>query len=436
MPIDLTYLGLCALYLSLGVGNSLILYRRIFSPIGVFGLVFGTTFLLLAFPVIRYTPLSNTTALALVAVMLLFTAGTVSVAVPLRPEGCKSAPVSSKYVNMSRLRSLLIVTNAVGTLGVALQWYYVMHAFGGAAALFRQIALVYVYRTTGALEMAPLAGYLASIAHAASYLGGCYIGFRGKSKLLPLWSLSIVVLTSLVMMGRASLLWGGLLFLNGILLSRIVAREGSDSGSPTNFKMVLRLTVLAVALFGLMLGIRQIRGGGDNFRSTASSFRDYSNLSYSNDGSFFWNALLSNYVYVTGSLPALTRALEQGTGLPQNWGTNTFGCIFRALGVSVPRYLEFTYIPFPFNVYTALADWYWDFGWAGVLVIPFVAGLISSFLFEKALTKRITMRSLATLAYLLLWLEFSTFISLSYQGFFWISLAWLWLWSGRIERQA
>lgn len=179
-----------------------------------------------------------------------------------------------------------------------------------------------------------------------------------------------------------------------------------------------------MALFLLMILVRQIRAGGDNFRGTATVLRSYSTLGYLYEDSLFWNASLANYVYLTGGIPALGYVMERNQDAPLEWGMNTFGCFYRQMGVAVPRYKNFSEIPFQFNVYTAIADWYRDFGWPGIILIPLVLGLISGWLFEKARKKIISFPQLAILGFIMLMLEFSIFISISFQGFFWIALAW------------
>lgn len=431
---EVTYLGLSAFYLILGIGNSFLLYRRFFSPIGIFGFVFGITFLLLAFPVIRYIPLNDLAVFVLFVTKVFFVIGTIAAILPLRSSGIKKLREGPSHKKLSRLRNFLFLSNIIGTVGVVLQWYYILRFFGGLDALLNRIAQIYGYRVSGSLGITNWAGYMASVGYAAVFLGGCYLGFNGKYKILSVWPLLIVLFHGLAMMGRASLVWGGLLFLNGFMLSRLIMAKRSTFMTLDKLLIALRLSVMGIILLGLMLGIRQVRGGGDNFRATAVNIRPYSNISYADEFSFWENAFLSNYVYVTGPIPALGRIVEDATGFPQNWGTNTFGSIFRRFGFSVPRYLVGVNIPFSFNIYTAIADWYLDFGWLGIITIPFAVGFLSGFLFEKALSGRISIGSLATLGFLFLWLEFSTFFSLSVQGFFWISLIWLWLGGAWVEK--
>lgn len=431
--MSVAYLIICIVYLTLGIGGSLLLYHRVFSPLGILGGVFGIVSLLLIFPVVQYVSLNNTTMVVLIIVMLAFFLGTLAAIFPWRMSHKAAMCRRQKNLNVREIQVALLFSNLIATLGLALQWYFVIRFFGGATAFVAQIPLLYVSRLAQALKMPPWAGYMASVGFAGIYLAGHYIGAKGDNRILPFWSWVIILAHSLVTMGRASIIWGGLLFLNGIMLSQILIGKSAVL-SHSMLRQGIRLVVLGVVLFGLMLGVRQIRAGGDNFQATADNIRDYSLICRSDESDFLCNAFLSNYVYLTGSVPALGQILERGTGIPENWGVNTFGSVFRRLGMTVPRYLEPVNIPFPFNVYTAVADWYLDFGWMGILIVPFIIGFASSFLFEKTLNRSISTSALAVLSFLFLWLEFSVFFSLSSQGFFWIALIWLYGWGIWLDR--
>lgn len=91
-------------------------------------------------------------------------------------------------------------------------------------------------------------------------------------------------------------------------------------------------------------------------------------------------AILSPAYYFTGGISALEAALRNDVD-------PTVGSAGRSIYV-FPRFLsaftpevqppetlaEFIRIPFPFNVYTAFGDMYFDFGVAGVLVLSLIAG--------------------------------------------------------------
>lgn len=418
------YLILALLYLGLGVGSSLLLYRRVFSPVGAFGSVFGLVFLLLVLPVVRYTPLDLKATLAFIAVLIATLLGTGISAFASRLHHRHHDGNKETIASITRLRRFLFVTNVVATVGVLLRVILVLRFFGGVSGLVQRITYLYVARVAGEIPIPPWAGYLSAVSYSASYLAGCYLALKGRYKLLVYWSFFNIVTLSFALMGRATIIEGALLFYNGYALTRSILNR-SQRLNWKRVKQLIGLVVIGFALLALMIMVRQVRGGGDNFRGTASRLRDYSNLAYADESSLFWNSLLSNYVYVTGGVPAFGYKAARSSGLPLTWGGNTLGSLAGLVGFSGARYLDASPIPFRFNIYTAVWDWMSDFGWLGVVIVPFLASLLAGSLFEKAISGTIRESQKGTLALMMFWLEYSVFKSISVQGFFWITLAWL-----------
>jgi oligosaccharide repeat unit polymerase len=96
--------------------------------------------------------------------------------------------------------------------------------------------------------------------------------------------------------------------------------------------------------------------------------------------------LLDPYVYVTGSFPTFQAAMNDVDHL--SWGTQTFYPLARLLyAVDVierrPEASDFTFyfVPIPFNTYTWLYSFYYDFGICGVLLLPGLIGWLETRLY-------------------------------------------------------
>lgn len=134
-------------------------------------------------------------------------------------------------------------------------------------------------------------------------------------------------------------------------------------------------------------------------------------------GGFDSNIGLYSYVesyllYSTGSFTAFSEYLK--TAIPnstQGWALfyPWFKLLSRFGLIENPGFsfiYEFVYIPMGFNVFTYLRDIYSDFGMLGIIIVPYLLGIISTF-FAVKLRKRFNMISIIACIYLYMLLIFS-----------------------------
>jgi oligosaccharide repeat unit polymerase len=145
-------------------------------------------------------------------------------------------------------------------------------------------------------------------------------------------------------------------------------------------KIPIKRTVLAFLLIGLaifvLVGIYQ--------HDVISLARGYE----TNEG-----FLLENFqIYLLGTIPALDNVLNQKA--EWSYGAKTFRSVFAVLSrmqVQVrvaPLVQEFTYIPFPINVYTVYQPYYLDFGYPGIALFILFIGYIHGIVYKRAITGR------------------------------------------------
>jgi len=101
------------------------------------------------------------------------------------------------------------------------------------------------------------------------------------------------------------------------------------------------------------------------------------------DESYF--AFLSPYTYLTGNIPALQAYIDS---VPESTtGAMTFHPVFKVAHmvdptIKVPDYVAEPYsIPMEFNTFTWLHPFYSDFGFAGILLGPWVVGLLAGLMY-------------------------------------------------------
>lgn len=423
--MNFIYLLLACIYLLCGLGGSLIIHRRFFSPLAVFSGIFGSIFLLLSIPLVDYRSLSTKTILILISTLLSLILG--SFLGPLLTWSLKKsrskANKSLLYYTTS-IREWLLFSNLMSTFGIIIQFYFIIRLFGGVSSYINNVGNIYMMRVEGDIAMPQWASYLGTISYAASFVGGCYLAINGRYRILSIWPLLNTFMLSFLIMGRASMLWGTTYFFTGYILTSIQEKRFLLKITRSNLIKWGKVVLFVVLILLVTILLRQIRGGNDNFWPSVAKIAPYTNLNIGKD-KLFLNSLLSNYIYVTGSVPTLGYLVDNNSYL--NWRIRLFAPIFRLFGISNSRYSDFVAIPFSFNVYTAIAEWYLGFGWWGTLCVFFVIGFLSSVQYEKVLKGSCGFKGLAILGLLLLWLEWSWVFSFTRQGLFWIALVWLFL---------
>ena len=123
------------------------------------------------------------------------------------------------------------------------------------------------------------------------------------------------------------------------------------------------------------------------------------------------------YIYATAEAPTLQAAMPDVH--VQLWGTRTFFPIARllyAVGLLVERpenaSLQFYFVPIPSNVCTYLFSFYEDFGVAGMILCPFLLGLLETRLYLR-MRNRPDPFSVSAAAVCMVMAAYSVFIALN-----------------------
>lgn len=421
--MTIIYLALGVIFIGIGIGLSKAFYAQIFSPISAYALPFGFAFLLMTLPIINYRPLSPGTLLALFLPLLALICGAFLGGIVSGRQ--KSGIISDTGPRLlaNKVRRILLLTYLFASAGLLLQFYYMARSFGGISAIVMQPTVIYHTRVLYGFDFPSWVGYLVSLSYCGMYLAGSYTALAGWRNWYSIWTVLIVVGVALSSMGRASILWAGLLIFNGNYLTHLVL------GKAPKLRISVRKLITYLILISLIIGatiyIRLIRAQ-DNFESTQTRIGYAVNPVFLQNDSTLLRGIIHTYLNFTGPIPVLGERIDYPD--PQlGYGVKTFNALFRMVIPTVGRYgpiRESSVLP-GFNVFTAIGDWFYDFGWIGILFIPFVMGVLSSWLFYKAIRRSIGFWQMGLLAFSLLWLEWAIFFSMTYQGFFFIGLAWL-----------
>lgn len=420
--INFTYLFLAGWYLLFIVGGSYCLYRSMLNPLGMFGAIYVVVFVLLAIPVVDYRPISVRTFVLLLLIGTLLPASYFVVISAFRKSFRKVASAQRIKWDLSSFHVVLLISNVLSSLGILLQFYAFVRFFGSIGNYFNNLGEVYIMRLEGETLIPSWIAYVGNIGYAAVFMAGQILAVKGDliKQRMVFWSILNIIMLSVITMGRAAILWGGLFFLIGY--STMLAFYHKRIKAAMRGKNRIAIILLSCGILILIIYLRQVRGSGDNFWSTVAPIKSYVNIPVG-PHNLFGNVLVSTYVYFTGSVPTLGYVMDHPDNT--NWFLRLVAPFARILGQDVVRYSEFLAIPFNFNARSAIGELYLAFGFWGTLFIFVFVGAISAFFYEKLKSGIIHFNQLILLSWLWGWLVWSVFFSLTRQGFFWVSAFWL-----------
>jgi len=372
-PLFLFGLGLIGSF----VGR--LLFGRWFNHLSLYSLIWGTGLSLFELGWIDYEPLTVETWLLMGYAWLAFAAGSAIVILARRAIGISSnsPPVvklnQATYLEKRYLLITVVMLCIIAFLGVVQHWMVLIGRFGSIAGVLLNGGIIYSLRTSG--QLTGLVPYVDSLALIGACLAGIYCAKAGGIKPIGLFPLLIIMLDEVGTAARAKLLTAGLLFLSAYFIAKVAPTAHVRTRRASRIRRLLpMLIVLAV----LVLGAEFVRGLRE------SSFRYYGLTTKFEKHPY---VPASIYLYLSahpGTFNAYLKA-DQEHPFP---GTYTFAPLMRIfvrLGLAdpAPLYQRFYNIPIPVNTGTYLRDIHAEFGVAGILIVPYLLGLICTILWIR-----------------------------------------------------
>jgi|YNPNPStandDraft_1061719.scaffolds.fasta_scaffold27715_2 oligosaccharide repeat unit polymerase len=347
-------------------------YGDILAPLGLFSMVWFGMLALETIPIVSYTPVSAPTWIMLVGAGITFAVGALLASPPSlsppRQEGISAGQGRSHLVGIALIF-------AIGLIGTGAFISLVNNLLGWQVVLEDPRLFLYT-RRFGDLTKLGVVGIAYSSNVVLLPLVAMYVT---KYRRMPIWLWAVVIYALAVMLMDPSRTM--LLVATSWAVFAWLYMERKRRAAHT-----LALVALAVGfgVFFLLSQARLLKGtfGPQNY------LYDYSNLRNTP-----FEGFLDAYIYATGSVPAFDVFVRRVNLDGFTYGFETFGPVLRLANVVDPRVLypksvrDFSLIPFPYNTYTFLDAFYSDFGWLGVLLGPFLMGLVSQNLYRNAREK-------------------------------------------------
>lgn len=359
-------------------------FERWFNHLSLYSIIWGVGLALFELRLMNYIPITAEAWLIFGYAWIAFTVGSVSLLLVRNALGLPeiSAPNYTPLASRREKRVLaftIFFLTFVALLAVLQHWSVLLAKFGSVTNVLVSGNLIYRMRTSEQLPgMVP---YLDSFGLAAAFFAGVYSARTGKIRLITLLPLLIVILEDVAQVGRAKILNAGILFFSGYFLARVPAPQALKTSMAMKGRRLLNLVIVFALLLSAAEFIR-------SFRRTYEALYGASQQLSKLEGAAFITP--SIYMYMS-SHPGVFSAYWKAGGEHPFPGSNTFAPVFRILakfgvGEDVPDYQKFYTIPIATNTATYLRELHADFGYAGILIAPFLLGLLSTYLWLRIKT--------------------------------------------------
>lgn len=393
----------------IGILSGKIIFRFWINHLTVYSFVMGGLIFLYEIKLLPYPDLSFTTWFFLFVSTLAFIFGILTIlsANALNNETTHTERVRVSILDMPIfadggriLRYSAIFFSLVGLFVALHRWYIMINIFGSVPSVFLNAAWVYRINVKGEIkEFIPI---LPSFVYVGVFLSAIYTAYKGKFSFLSFFPIFCIILKELTYFGRGEMLFATFEFFFTFFLMRNILNQETNVPFKFSRKTALISIILLLALVIAAASIvRTSRGIKENFRGASQELRQLEE-----------NMILtpSVYFYLSSDLGVLNQYLFYDNENAK-FGENTFRGIYYLLSklkiVEEPEFFQKGYfIPMWSNTGTYLREIHADFGISGVIIVPFLLGLLCSWLWFKFIQQK-SLFSLVILVYLYIVLAFS-----------------------------
>jgi oligosaccharide repeat unit polymerase len=387
---------------------SKVLFKSIFTPLGVYSFFWGFALFLFHLHLLPYPPLTSTAKIAIFGSYLTFFLGSITVSL-LKEKKLQGNKSNIFYVNTNNLKVAMVATGILGAIG-AIKRVLSSLAVVGIAGMLKGSMRIIIYGFREGVGISVIWGLLYSLNFIAGVFSGYYIATKSHKNLFSFLPLISIIIGSISTGGRTSILFILLLYFFGYLF-------GSKKSlppylkRPNETKLIFIVSLMLVVFLSLGTIIWYSRGGLEIAKANEPIYETKLPLQ-----------IIHYYHYIVCSFPALDRYISTYDAT-HTWGAGILYPIFHqferiGLIEKLPvqgTNLEAVNIPLKTNVYSYLRVLYQDFGIIGTILVPYIIGLLTSWLYISFFV-RPNFPKLVLLSYTCLYLLSSFYEYFVYNG--------------------
>jgi oligosaccharide repeat unit polymerase len=357
-----------------------------FNHLSVYTVVWGVSLILFEARYILYYPLEPETWLLIgsawsalyLGALLVFSARFATSLHPLR--GRTPVPDDVLLGEQRILSRFLWVFGLVGLLAALQHWSVLIAKFGSIRNVIIMANIVYSY-LRGSNESPGMVPYLNAFSLAGTLLAGALTALAGRLKPAAVLPFVGVIVSELALMGRYKLVVAAILFVSGFFLGPRMSFHDVRSRRKQILRWALSVGVMIAVLVTGMELVRSTRGIVETWAGSSRQLNALRGASFITP---------SVYLYASIHHGVFNQYLKQDTERVP-FGANTLAPVYRVLAkigfdTQTSRYQIFYRTPAPANTGTYLREVHADFGVLGVLLIPFLMGLVTTVIWFRVQT--------------------------------------------------
>ncbi len=273
----------------------------------------------------------------------------------------------------STLKLFIYVTGIIGLFSAIQNWYILINKFGNIPAVFISANTIYRARIDSQIE--GVLPYFHAFSSVGITLAGFYTAYKNRLTLVASIPVLAAVLKSLAMFGRIGMLMALVQFISSYFLSRQIFKK---KDSKTNYRAALSISFVFIIIITAASLVKSFRGTYERYRGASEE------LAYFTDSPIFSPSV---YLYLSSHVGVLNRYLEENKENVKI-GENTFAAVYNLLekfgiGDRIPYDVPGYYLPMWTNTGTYLRDLHADFGVFGVILVPYLIGFFTTFMWYK-----------------------------------------------------
>jgi oligosaccharide repeat unit polymerase len=272
------------------------------------------------------------------------------------------------------LKYSVLFFSFIGLFVALHRWYVLIGKFGSIEEVVLNAAVVYRLNIQG--EIKEFIPFIPSFIYVGVFLSGIYTAYNGKFTFLSVFPIITIILKELTYFGRGEMLFASMEFIFTFLLFRhFLTRSNKNIFKFSKINAFVATVILLTLIMTVSSFIRISRGSRENYVGTDRQLKQMKD-------NFLFSP--SIYLYISSDAGVFSKYLEMDEE-EARFGENSFRLFYDFLSrfdlVEKPNFFQRGYfIPMWTNTGTFIREIHADFGIIGVLAIPFLLGIILTWL--------------------------------------------------------
>lgn len=355
---------------------SRIVFRQWFNHLAIYSIVWGGMIYLYEIKLIRYLDIIPEAWFIIVVSFTMFLLGAITPFVMVRDKN----PIASKkefedlFADNGKIFSYFVYFIGFMSLGLALyNWWILFKMYHSIVNIFLSANIIYRMRVEA--EIPGMIPYLGGITFSGLILSAIYTVYKNRITLPAAILIVASVLRDMATFARVGILISFVIYLCAYFLYKSYVRNFFTFNRS---KMIIMFLATIIIIVAGASTVRLFRGTYENMSSSSRELKSFGN-----------NLIItpSVYLYLSSNIGVFSKYLDRDEEHPF-FAENTLAPVYRFLSKfglteKVPFHQKGYYIPMWTNSSTYLRELHSDFGYPGVIFIPYLLAFFTSVLWIK-----------------------------------------------------